>query len=136
MSELDLQKLSAPIEALKPEVINAYKAIDSTWESVGRKLSDLTIPCDVKYCYSENPVYDGQHYCLEWRKYKGKKRFCDVYYSLVHDEYGIDEAERVTPYDEWSAEERLKMLEYVPSLFAEAEKSVKAFIAKATGGVE
>ena len=69
---------------------------------------------------------------LEWRKWRGKYRFCYTHHDYEFDEYLNDHeaTEDVTPYDEWSAERRVEMLEFVPALFENAVKQIEKFIAK------
>lgn len=125
MADLDLRKLSAPLEALRPEVDAAYRRLDAKWKAITEQLSRLPIPCDVGLTISDDPQ-DPEIYCrLEWRKWKGSKRICIVSYSGSPDGEG-----NVTPFEEWSAEERIDMLRCVPRLFESAIGQTKAFIAR------
>jgi hypothetical protein len=130
MVKLDLRKLSAPIEALRSDVDAAYKRLDAKWEEIADHLRALPIPCTIGYTFSQSPY--GQEYCrLEWRKFNGKRRICIVLYSMDSDgNGGIDESETTTPYEEWSGEQRVEMLEHVPNLFDAAAKQVQEFVKK------
>ncbi len=127
MADFDLRKLSAPIEALRPELEAAYKRLDAKWKAVIDQLQKLLIPCDVSYTYSEN---DGGPECcaIEWRKWNGLKRICDVYFYEEMGAEGPEGAERVTPFEEWGAEQRIQMLEHIPGLFESAAVQTKAFL--------
>jgi len=130
MVNFDLRELSAPLEALRPEVEAAYKQLDEKWDAVAAALRKLPIPCDVGYTFAVDP-YSGQDSLgLEWRKWKGKKRICVVSCYLADTPFGPEEAETVTPYDEWGGEQRVNMLKHVPKLFEAAAKQTKAFIAR------
>jgi len=130
MVDFDLRDLSAPIEELRSDVNAAYKCLDAKWDAVTKALSKLPIPCDVGYTFeisSFDPLeYSRQSSRIEWRKWNGKKRICIVK-SYEDDE----ELTAVIPYEEWSAEQRINILEHVPKLFKAAAEQTKAFIAKA-----
>src|SRR5690606_24670966 len=94
-------------------------------------LEKLPIPCTVGFVYSENPHNPDEYMTLEWRKWKGKRRVCIVHNYIDMNPGGeLDEAEDVTPYEEWSAEQRVEMLRHIPSLFAAAETQTRKFIAR------
>ncbi len=126
MSDFDLRELSAPIEALRPDVKAAYIRLDSRWEEIANHLKKLAIPCVIGYAFWESP--DGSPDCeqLEWRKWRGSKRFCITSYIF----HGAGEEENIKPYEEWSAEQRLNMLHYIPYLFKNAEVQIKQFVKK------
>ncbi|WP_428305001.1 hypothetical protein [Lacipirellula sp.] len=127
MSELDLEALAAPIEALRKDVKAAYTRLDAKWEAIAERLRKLPIPCTVSYKISENDNCD-QSYRLDFRKHAGKKRICTgIYY--FNPNTGDEEVD-VTPYEEWSGEQRVELLRHVPALFEEAAKAVKEFIQK------
>lgn len=130
MVDFDLSELSAPIEALRADVDAAYKRLDAKWDAVSKALKKLPIPCDVGYTFDEDPYHHPDCLRLEWRKWKGKKRLCIVscYMQMTPD--GPEEAESVTPYEEWGGEQRIDMLKHVPKLFEAAAKQTKAFIVK------
>lgn len=131
MAKIDLSVLSAPVEALRADVEAAYHRLDLKWAEIAAQLKQLPIPCTVGYRFSENPAHPEDYDCLEWRKFNGKKRVCIVSYRWEHDPYGIsDTSVSITPYEEWSGEQRVYMLEHVPKLFEEAVKQVKEFISK------
>lgn len=131
MADFDLRELSAPLEALRPEVDAAFKRLDAKWEYLARHFKKLPLPCTVFYAFS-HPWYDPpESICLEWRKWSGKKRFCVTRSGWEQDPYGeLIETEKVTPYEEWSAEQRIEMLRHIPKLFEHAEKQIKEFIDK------
>ena len=130
MVNFDLRKLSAPLEELRPEVEAAYKRLDQKWESVTAALRQLPIPCDIGYTFSESPYNSYDYVRLEWRKWKGKKRICVVSCYMQDTPDGPDEMETVTPYDEWSGEQRIAMLQHVPDLFDAAAEQIKTFISR------
>jgi len=132
MVDFDLRELSAPLEELRPEVQAAYKRLDAQWDAVSNALKKLPIPCNVGFTY-EGEDHGNYRLNLEWRKWKGKKRICIVEWVFGCTPYGPEESETVTPYDEWSGEQRIQMLEYVPQLFEAAAKRTKEFIAKTMG---
>lgn len=134
MSELDLRKLSAPIEALISEVKAAYELLDIKWENVGKQLGSLAIPCAIRHTLWESPNCPHDYSCLEWRKYKGKRRFCITSYRWEpENENGEESIESIRPYEEWSAEERLEMLSEVPGLFEDAKWQIEKFIKRVNG---
>ena len=121
MANLNLKALSAPIEALRPEVDAAYKRLDAKWKAVTDHLGKLPIPTKIGCRIDESD--DGNwELCFEWRKWKGARRLCIVSYHLPTDETDV------TPYEEWSGEQRVEILKHVPALFAAAEKGIKEFI--------
>ncbi len=129
MVDLDLRKLSAPIEELRPKLDAAYKRLDAQWGEIEACLKKLPIPCDVSYAYSEDPWQPEDCNCLEWKKWNGKKRICIVAYHINPQSSDYDET--TTPYDEWSGEQRIEMLEHVPGLFDAVAKQTKEFIDRA-----
>ncbi len=122
MAELNLAQLSAPIEALRDEVEAAYARLHNKWEAIAEKLRSLPIPSSVSYVYWRHPE-EYSYASLEFRKWNGSKRICKSYCDPSYEE-------EITPYEEWSAEDRVNMIQHVPGLFREAEKQVKAFIEK------
>ena len=129
MVDFDLRELSAPLEALRPEVAAAYKRLDAKWDEIAAQIGKLPIPCTVGYTFSRSPRFPDQSDRLEWRKWRGKRRFCITSSSWDDDpQDGPVECEDVTPYEEWSAEQRVQMLPHVPSLFENAVEQVKNFI--------
>ena len=133
MVDHDLRALAAPIEALRDDVNGAYEALDAKWSAVDEQLQKLPIPCSISYTYSENERDPEQYMTLEWRKWKGGRKLCTVYHHYEHSYNGLESAEDVTPYDEWSAEHRAEMLRHVPALFKAAEEQVKAFVKRICG---
>jgi hypothetical protein len=128
MVDFDLSELSAPLESLRAEVKAAYKRLDSKWQEITDKLKKLPIPCDVSYTYWESDYCPADCTALEFKKWKGSKRICLVSYGLEQTPYGQDVSSVTTPYDEWSGEQRVEMLEHVPGLFEAAVKQTKDFI--------
>lgn len=127
MADSDLRALSARLEALQPEVEAAYTRLDAKWEEIIDVLRRVSVPSRISVTYLE--ADDGDHWKLEFMKWKGEKRLCDCYYTFNPDENDFHRSS-VTPYEEWSAETRIDLLEYVPDLFEEAEKVTKEFIKK------
>jgi hypothetical protein len=128
MSDLDLRKLSAPIEALRADVKAAYERLDAKWSAITEQLRKLPIPFTVSHTLGQPPSNPEDRWCIEFRKYNGSKRICFTIYYGSNGPYGWEEECDVTPYDEWSGEQRVEMLKYVPDLFEAAEKQVKEFI--------
>lgn len=126
-----LKELAAPLEALRPQVESAYLRLEEKWSAVIDLLSSLPIPCDVSHKYSWIEYHNDCWWELQWRKYNGQKRLCDTFCQDVLNPIGEPDTEyEVTPYEEWSAERRMKLLEHVPGLFKSAEKQVRDFIKK------
>ena len=126
MVNFDLRKLSAPVEALRPELDEAYKRLDAKWEGIATCLNGLSIPCSVSYTFSvEDPNHPENYDCLVWKKWNGKKRIC-IEACRFYSDYDVT----TTPYDEWSGQQRIDMLEHVPCLFDAAAKQTKDFIDK------
>lgn len=98
------------LESLRNDVGAAYDRLTDQWEDVAKTLELLPIPAAVAV-----DVLGGQKLC--WMKFNGRRRLC-----LVHD--GTTRA-----FEEWSAMERLAMLDHVPELFAAASGVVREFIA-------
>ena len=131
MVDFNLRELSASVESLRPEVDAAYKRLDAKWDEIASELKKLPIPCAVGFTYSERYGHPEDYNRLEWKKWSGKKRICIVYYRWDHNPItGEDTEETTIPYDEWSAEQRLEMLEHVPNLFASAIEQVNEFVNK------
>jgi len=128
MADLDLRRLSAPLEELRSEVDEAYKRLDGKWKAVAEYLNSVPIPCTVSFIIKQDPYDPTEVICLEWRKWKGSKRVCIASYFLDCDVDVPQEAESVIPFDEWSGEQRVDMLKHVPALFQAAVKQTKAFI--------
>jgi hypothetical protein len=128
MADFDLRALSAPLEALRADVTAAYQRLDAKWQDVLQQLCSLPIPCTVSLVLSEELGCPLISECLEFRKHRGKKRICLTNYGFQDTPYGPEEIEKVVPYDEWSGEQRIKMLERVPDLFAAAVKRTEKFI--------
>ncbi len=131
MVELDLRKLSGPVEALRPALTEAYKRLDVQWAEVEKCLKTLPIPCSISYTYDVDEMGPENFSCLVWQKWNGKKRICievNIFApnSNPYSDYDIT----TTPYDEWSGQQRIDMLEHVPGLFEAAEKQTKEFIEK------
>lgn len=130
MVDLDLEKLSAPVEALRPALTEAYQRLDAKWDEITKCLKALPIPCDVSYTYDRNDYHPEDYACLVWKKWHGKKRICiEIHIFNPNNQY-TDYEITTTPYEEWSGEQRIKMLEHVPGLFEAAEKKTEEFIAK------
>ena len=131
MVDLNLRELSAPLRALKPEVKEAFDRLNAKWKAVVAELKKITIPCDISHTYCENIRSPEQCHSLEWRKWRGKRRFCITYYDVDFDpQLGHEQTMDVTPYEEWSAEQRLEMLDHVPAFFETAVKQIQEFVAK------
>jgi hypothetical protein len=128
MADLDLCALSAPLEALRADVMAAYQRLDAKWQAVSQRLFSLPIPCNVSLVLRQDPECPINCECLEFRKYRGKKRICLTTYEFEDTPYGPDEIETVVPFEEWSGEQRVRMLERVPELFSEATKRTAQFI--------
>lgn len=133
MADLDLRTLSAPIEALRSKVDAAYKLLDEQWKAITVQLSELPIPTFVDHVYWSSD--QGTHYMgIAWRKVNGTKRICSINgREVTLDDGSPDFIEDVVPYEEWSAQQRLAMLEHVPGLFKAATKVTEAFIKKVHG---
>ena len=130
MVDHDLRKLSARIEALRPDVDEAYKRIDAKWAKLAAHFKKLPIPCTVGYAFHHCP-YSEDIKSLDWRKFNGKWRFCiTLHFQDVHPNEGPYWDVKVTPFEEWSAENRIEMLRHIPKLFESAEKEIKEFIDK------
>lgn len=130
MADLNLRELSAPIRYLRTEVKAAHKRLDAKWRDIHDTFNKLPIPGSVSYVYDSNPDCPGDQYtCIEWFKWKGKKRICKVRYEENGGERGPVAAE-VTPVEEWSTDDRTQLLEHVPELFNAAEEVTQEFIKK------
>jgi len=137
MEILNLSELAAPLEKLRPDVIDAYERIDERWSEVADILAKLTLPCKISVVVE---CHDPQHRdwkTLEWRKHKGTKKLCLTdYCEIIQGDGELYVSETVTPYEEWSATKRLETLAYVPKLFSNGIEQVQIFIAKAKGETE
>lgn len=130
MVDFDLRELSAPIEALEAEILVAYVRLDKRWSDVVSALKKLPMPCGYWHAFSEDVTDPNTNTCLEWRKWNGSKRLCIVEHWLESTPYGPEGREEVIPYEEWSGEQRIEMLEHIPELFKAAERQIKEFIDK------
>ncbi|WP_299470220.1 hypothetical protein [uncultured Gimesia sp.] len=130
MVKLDLRKLSAPVEALRSDLSEAYKRLDAQWDEIEACLKALPIPCSVSYTYDHNEWRPEDFSCLTWKKWNGKKRICIEVHIFEPDNQYSDYSVTTTPYDEWSGEQRIEMLNHVTGLFEAAEKQTKLFIDK------
>ena len=131
MVDLDLRKLSAPVEALRPELSAAYKRLDAKWDEIVKCLKSLPIPSSISFTHDHNEWNPEDFSCIVWRKYNGKKRICiEVHIFNPNSNPYTDYDVTTTPYEEWSGEQRVDMLEHVPGLFAAAEKATREFIEK------
>ena len=125
MAELDLRALSARLEALQPDVKAAYARLDAKWVEITQVLRNLSIPGKIAFTYScdEN---SEDHCAIEFVKWNGERRLCDVYYG--YDTHIGGFRSETTPFEEWSAETRVDLLEHVPALFKVAENEARKFI--------
>jgi hypothetical protein len=129
MVDIDLRKLSAPVEALRPALSEAYRRLDAKWAEISDTLKSLPIPTEVSHTFcSEVDLHR-----LVWKKWNGKKRICIEVHSFNPDNGDpySDFDVTTTPYEEWSGQQRIEMLEHVPGLFDAAVKATQIFIAKA-----
>lgn len=128
MVDIDLRKLSAPIEALRPALQKAYERLDAKWGEIIECLHNLPIPCSVSYAFDFGNYDSPEQSCLVWQKWNGKKRLC-IQHDVMSPNSKFTEFDRtITPYEEWSGEQRIAMLQHVPGLFAAAEEATKRFI--------
>lgn len=129
MADLNLRELSAPIRSLRTEVKAAHKRLDAKWRDIHDTFNKLPIPGSVSYVYDSNPDCPGDQYtCIEWFKWKGKKRICKVQYESDPGETATETS--ISPVEEWNAEDRLNLLDHVPALFKQAEQVTQNFIKK------
>ncbi len=132
MVDIDLRKLSAPIEALRPALGEAYQRLDAKWNEIAEVLKSLPIPTEVSYTYSTDDYHPEDSACLVWKKWNGKKRICLEFHSFnpnndnPYSDYDIV----TTPFEEWSGQQRIDMLKHVPGLFDAAAKATQDFIEK------
>lgn len=131
MVDIDLRKLSAPIEALRPALQKAYERLDAKWGEIIECLHNLPIPCSVSYTYKQSAIGNSDFDCLVWKKWNGKKRLCIEHNSFTPEHPDYDWKSTITPYEEWSGEQRIAMLQHVPGLFTAAEEATKRFIENA-----
>lgn len=130
MTELDLEALSAPVESMRSEVAAAYDQLNKQWDEVATALKKLSLPLDVACMYWHDSIYGTErNACLEWRRWKGTRRLCVVEYSELSELAEID----VTPYEEWSGEQRLTLLQHVPELFERAAEITRDFVDRSHG---
>ena len=131
MVKLDLRKLSAPVEALRPQLDDAYKRLDSKWAEIVACLKSLPIPTSISYTYLSDEGMDYQ--CLCWKKWNGKNRICHeahLFHGGQNPLHDSDFDVTTTPYEEWSGQRRIDMLNHVPGLFEAAADQTKEFIQK------
>ncbi|WP_372715960.1 hypothetical protein [Novipirellula sp.] len=137
--KFDLEALAAPIAAQREEVIEAYKTLEAEWAVISAKLKKLAIPCKISICIDQYNPGDDDGLYLEWRRYKGEKQFCLTGFHREFERYGDDlnvrDIEDITPYSQWSAEQKLDNLHYVKKLLECAPKQIERFVkrAKANG---
>jgi hypothetical protein len=129
---IDVRKLSAPIEALRPALGDAYKRLDSKWDEIAETFKSLSIPVEVSYKYCSDEYRPDDSAYLVWKKWNGKKRICLEFHSFNpnNDNPFSDYDVKTTPYEEWSGQQRLDMLKHVPGLFDAAAKATQDFINK------
>jgi hypothetical protein len=129
MADFDLRSLSAPVEALRDDLVAAYQRLDAKWENIAKCLKALPIPCTVSFSYSFDEYHPADSDDLVWKKWNGKKRICIESCRFNPGGHSDSDYEVTTvPYEEWSGPQRIEMLEHVPKLFEVAEKQTKAFI--------
>ena len=135
----DLEELAAPIENLKSELHDAYQALDDEWEAIDRKVRSLAIPCRVTLPLQ--PWGNMTERSLEWRKFKKTWRFCVVVKRPPgpHEKKKAKAENRepaefvdVCPLEQWTAQERMNLLQHVPKFFEQATSDTKAFIRRAS----
>ncbi len=130
MAKIDIETLIAPIEKLRPALSDAYKRLDVKWEEISEALRSLPLPCDVSFSLNTSDG-DPEGTSLVWKKWNGKKRICLEFTSYqpgVH--FDSDFVVDTKPYEEWSAQQRVEMLEHVPGLFQAAAQATQDFIDK------
>ncbi|QGQ23976.1 hypothetical protein F1728_15370 [Gimesia benthica] len=130
MEPIDLRALSAPLEALRPRLEEAYQHLDKKWCEISECLKSLPIPGNVSVIIPSDDHHPEDYLTLEWGKFKGKKRIYFSYHNFNPSPYGDYEVTTI-PYEEWSGEQRIAMLEHVPSLFAAAAEETEKFIKRA-----
>jgi hypothetical protein len=130
MARPDLHKLSAPVEALRPALDEAYKRLDAQWDEVARCFKELPIPTTVSYTFEPEDEHSN-FACLVWQKWNGKKRLCieSNYFNPSSNPYSDYEVTTI-PFEEWSGQQRVDMLEHLPGLFAAAARATEEFIEK------
>ena len=135
MNKIDLGALSARMRELEPEVSAPYKHVDSEWASVIKTLEGLSIPCKVGYSYWHDDMEHASHHCdynaLEWRKHNGKKRLCLTEYTAIGPDHEDRYSEVVTPFEEWSMEQKVNFLRSVPTFFEKATQQLEYFLKRA-----
>lgn len=131
MVDLDLRKLSAPVEALRSELTEAYQRLDAKWNEIAKCLAALPIPCAVSHTFATDEYNPENFDCLAWKKWNGKRRICFESHRFSPQNPYSDYEVTTTPYEEWSGEQRVDLLDQVPGLFEAAEKQTKEFIEKA-----
>ena len=133
MVNLDLRKLSAPVEALRPQLTDAYGRLDAQWAEIAKCLKSLPIPTSISHSYSCDEFHPEHFECLVWKKWNGKQRICHEYHHFHGGQNPYSNSDydvTTTPYEEWSGQRRIDLLEHVPGLFEAAEKQTKEFIDK------
>ncbi len=131
MVDLDLRKLSAPVEALRSELSEAYQRLDAKWNEISECLKALPIPCPVSHIFASDDYRPENFECLVWKKWNGKRRICVESHVFNPNNPYTDYEVTTTPYEEWSGEQRVYLPDHVPGLFEAAEKQTKEFIEKA-----
>jgi len=117
------------LKRLRSELSDAYKRLDAKWDEITECLKALPISCSVSYTFSTGD-YGPDFDCLVWRKWNGTKRICIESHSFCPNNPYSDFEVKITPFDEWSGEQRICMLEHVPGLFEAAAKATEQFIEK------
>lgn len=130
MVKIDLRALSAPFDEMRPEIQAAYEKLDKQWDAIIKQLKKLPIPCKVSCSFNTYPWGMDDRDCLEFGKRDGSKRLWIASYRTIDTPEGPDESCDKTFYEEWSAEQRLHLLDYVPLLFEAAAKQTKEFVNK------
>ena len=133
MNKIDLGALSARMRELESEVTAAYKHVDAEWAAVIKTLESLSIPCKVGMTYWDSDEHDqhGDYGAIEWRKHNGKKRLCLTDYTAIGPTQEFCYSEAITPFEEWSMEQKVNFLRNVPNFFEMATKQVEQFLKKA-----
>ena len=128
MVDLDLRRLSAPIEALRNELSEAYERLDAKWAAIHDCLKALPIPVDVEVTYQED-IDQVESSSLAWIKWSGRRRICTRHYHSIHENDQVIHVDcKTVPYEEWSGGERRDLLNHVPGLFNVAKQKTQEFI--------
>ena len=126
--------MALSLRELEPEVSAAYKHVDAEWAAVTKTLDALSIPCKVGFNYWEDNDGDDphcDHAAMEWRKHNGRKRLCLTHYTAVGPTHEFRYGEEITPFEEWSMEQKVNFLRSVPRFFEVATKQVEQFLKRA-----